>query len=657
MLSCNKHFFLFQRFCRVTIICVCIMVAFGFIYWNTVADIYWKNVMNNGWKTIQTIPRLHDENKIIIYSNKLLIETPWCKIPDIDPYDKSILSLVNHTEAMQCDSFAQLTYDIKDELFINWTAAKLPPYNGIIMYCTYIPIYRPKYTPTDKNFVQFLNESKPFYSSVKIHYDFVRVLCYNKRNDVQYKYYHSFFPRNKSADVLFHKRYIKHISENPTTERLNVIMLGIDSLSRLTSVRQMKKTRQYMKETLGAIEMTGYNKIGEDTVSNTLAFTLGKFKSKVTNNEDEQYIWEQFSLKGYRTLLSEDRPDLAFSERFKISPTEYFDRPLRIAMKEGRRPGHNICFRNKLHAELLLAYVYKFLDSYKRDPYFVFMWTTSVAHHYFNGPLTADVHFHAFLKQLYEEGLLNNTVLVLFSDHGYRYGDLRITEIGRYEARLPLMFLYVPEWLRKKYPLVNKNLQTNKHLLSTPFDLYETLKDVLYFGRPQETTKPSARGVSWFKPIPFNRTCASAAVSTHFCACLSKTPLSVTDQIVQRAGQTLVKTILQFLQPYSDLCKPLKLAKINKAFLITSANLSESEDKMIKALDKVTGHVNVLQIVITALPNDAMFEATYEEDIYDDRSNGIRDISRINAYGNTADCLHDKQIDKTIRNYCFCKIH
>ena len=620
---------------------------------------YWEYVVDNGWKTTQTMSWLHDENETLTNSNEILTETPWCNIPNIDPYDKSILSLVNHTKAKRCHSFAQLTYDIKDELFINWTAAKLPPYNGTVMYCSYIPIYRPKYTPTNKDFVRFLRESKPFYSSVKIHYDFIKVLCYNKSNYIQYTYFHSFIPRNKSADVLFHKRYVKHITENPTAERLNVIMLGIDSLSRLTSVRQMKKTRQYLKETLGAIEMTGYNKVGEDTLPNLLAFTLGKIKSEVVNNEDEQYIWKQFSLKGYRTMFSEDLPRLAFSAHFKMPPTEYFDRPLRVAMTANQkfRQYKSICFRNRLHAELLLAYVYKFLDSYKSDPYFVFMWTNTVSHDTFNGPLTADVHFHDFLEQLYEEGLLNNTVLVLFSDHGFRYGDLRITEIGRYEARLPLMFLYVPKWLRKKYLILDKNLQRNKHLLSTPFDLYETLKDVLYFGSPQETTEPSVRGVSWFKPIPFNRTCASAAVSTHFCACHSKTHLSITNHIVQRASQTLVKTILQILQPYSDLCEPVKLAKINKAFLITSTNISKFNDKKRKGMDKTTGHVNALQIVITTSPGDAIFEATYEEGISEDSSNGIRDISRINAYGNTADCLNDKEIDKTIRNYCFCKIH
>ena len=667
----NYYFFItiFQGFRLALIICIVIMVGFGIVYWNTSFDDYWvpvalSDVEDDGRKTFQTMVRLREKSEFVRNSNLLLVDTPWCKIPDIDPYDESILSLVNYLKPYRCRSFAKLTYDIKDELFINWTAAKLPPYNGTIMYCSYVPICRPNFTCTNKNLAQFPNESKPFYSSVKINYDFVKVLCYNNSKDIQYTYFHSFIPRNKSADVLFHNRYIKHISENHITERLNVIMLAIDSLSRLTFIRQMKKTRQYIQKTLGAVEMMGYNKVGEDTVPNMLALTLSKLKSEVVDKSGENYIWKQFSLKGYRTIYSEDRPDQAFSSRFKIPPTEYFDRPLRKAMldeEQSKRivqPKQHICFRNKLQAELMLAYVHKFLDSYKRDPYFVFMWTSSIAHNNFNGPLTADDHYYDFLKQLNEEGLLNNTVLLFFSDHGFRFGRLRKTEIGRYEARLPLMFLYLPEWFRKKYPVLDKNLLTNRHRLSTPFDLYETLKDVLYFGSPHKTMEPYARGISWFKPIPFNRSCASALISSHFCTCLEKTPLPVTDHIVQRASQTLVKTILQSLQPYSDLCELIKLAKINKAAsLVTPFNISKIQNDKETNMDGATGHVNVLQIVITTSPGDAVFEATYEEDIYDASSKRIRDISRINAYGDAADCLNDKDIDKAIRNYCLCKMH
>ena len=43
-----------------------------------------------------------------------------------------------------------LTYDTMNELHINWTAAKLPPYNGAVAFCTYLPVYRPKGKPEHK---------------------------------------------------------------------------------------------------------------------------------------------------------------------------------------------------------------------------------------------------------------------------------------------------------------------------------------------------------------------------------------------------------------------------------------------------------------------------------------------------------------------------
>ena len=104
-----------------------------------------------------------------------------------------------------------LTYDTMDELHINWTTAKLPPYNGAITFCTYIPVYRPKEKPEHKDFAEYLDESDPFYTFVKVNHDFVKVICYNKTKQVLYVNFHTFIPRNISLEIIYHDRYLKHI--------------------------------------------------------------------------------------------------------------------------------------------------------------------------------------------------------------------------------------------------------------------------------------------------------------------------------------------------------------------------------------------------------------------------------------------------------------
>lgn len=98
--------------------------------------------------------------------------------------------------------------------------------------------------------------------------------------DIIYRYYHAVpIPQNKKAKEKIeywrrqqkNKKLIKDNSsthpgkdeeENSSTHRSvppNVVIVGIDSMSRLSFQRNMPNTRDFLKE-IGAIEMLGYTK-------------------------------------------------------------------------------------------------------------------------------------------------------------------------------------------------------------------------------------------------------------------------------------------------------------------------------------------------------------------------------------------------------------
>ena len=52
---------------------------------------------------------------------------------------------------------------------------------------------------------------------------------------------------------------------------------------------------------------------------------------------------------------------------------------------------------------------------------------------------------------------------------------------GKYEERMPYMSFRFPTWFKKKYPEAMINLQTNVHRLTTPFDIHETLHQLVHF--------------------------------------------------------------------------------------------------------------------------------------------------------------------------------
>jgi hypothetical protein len=63
--------------------------------------------------------------------------------------------------------------------------------------------------------------------------------------------------RKKEAVKILQKKETKDSSERP----LNVLMMGIDSMSRLNLMRTMPKTYMYVKESPWFYEMQGHHKV------------------------------------------------------------------------------------------------------------------------------------------------------------------------------------------------------------------------------------------------------------------------------------------------------------------------------------------------------------------------------------------------------------
>ena len=65
---------------------------------------------------------------------------------------------------------------------------------------------------------------------------------------------------------------------------------------------------------------------------------------------------------------------------------------------------------------------------------------------------------------------------------------------GKLEERLPLMTFTFPEWFKDKHARLYRNLEKNKDRLTTPFDIYETLRDLLDIKRADKDVDYAARG-------------------------------------------------------------------------------------------------------------------------------------------------------------------
>ena len=590
----------------------------------------------------------------------LLVDTEGCKIPKLDPFDSSInLYLIRGSE-LKCDVEKDITYTNGRQIFINWSVArKLQP--GL-QYCKYDVIWRPSNEEENHDFFSFINESKPFTTNVTINNEFIRVRCFD--NNEVLLHTNVFSSVHKKPDV--EKRCADNYRKQQNNAHLSIMMVGVDSVSRNNMIRYMPKTRDYLLNKMSAIEFLGYNKVADNTFLNIVPMTTGKFvhelpwNSSAVNVTFDRYdfIWHNFSKQGYRTLYSEDAP---FGQIFDYQKAgfeklqaDYFDRPFSVAM-EGMSDIWNTdhhCVHARPETQIVLDYSKQFIHEFKSSPYFGFTFITRLTHDYIHDTSKADILYTKFLKDIHN--VLNNTVLIFFSDHGIRFGKVRQTFVGKIEERLPFLFFVFPQWFMKKYATYYKNLQTNSGRLTTPFDIYETLNHLMSLNHYKEK---NTRGMSVLHEVPTNRTCKNAAILPHWCTCSNQKIMLPSDtKIVEVANKFIMKLNDKIINVKQ--CETLKLKRVVSASMLVTSDeilmyektVHDVNDQYIKLGERVKTYIDY-QIMLQTTPGDAMFEGTIRYDEYWKSINMTEEFSRINMYGTTSHCVEGIDLKKI----CYCK--
>lgn len=262
-----------------------------------------------------------------------------------------------------------------------------------------------------------------------------------------------------------------------------------------------------------------------------------------------------------------------------------------------------------------------------------------------------DVDIALFLRELASSGILKNTFLFVMSDHGIRWGSFRNTYQGMNEERQPFLYLVPPRSFFDNYPSAVRNLALNRHRLTTHFDLYETLRDLVdlksltpssLHRRSIELveTEPLARGISLFLPVPTSRTCYDACIEPHWCTCHEKEVLPTTDARVERVARMIVDTMNKKIAKYPE-CHKLYLNSISDANIGTSNNITK---------DAENNFVDVT-VRLQTKPGMGEFEATVRVH-QSDELQLTGSISRTNLYGKQSQCIKDYNL----KLYCFCDI-
>ncbi|RXG74047.1 hypothetical protein Avbf_00684 [Armadillidium vulgare] len=542
--------------------------------------------------------------------------------------------------------------------------------------------------------------------------------------------------------------------------KLNVLMLGFDSLSHASFIRTLPHTFKFLKEELRATILNGYNIIGDGTPQALIPILTGMViteprqppqrnppvegaESPLTRSKRKrrqyaklQKIYSKDKAEALKLIIDQQScversyPSQEIRQQWKeyfqnyvhlsntsslkcfkgFSPLEVFslfinehtttsrpqrcvesvppdssgrvfaeDQPhegiftYRLKGFDAQPVNHymrtffnflypysnhpNYCFYSAPRHKVFLKYITDFFNVYNEKPKFGFAMHAELSHNDNNLIGIADRDIKASLEELRKKGHLNETILIVFSDHGNRFSAMRSTQEGKQEERLPFFSMYLPQKFKTRYPSAADNVRVNAERLTSPFDIHETLKDLTQF-----------QGAK-LGSIPPSRTCKDAFIEPHWCACLTWDPLPTTDDKVLEAANALVHYINSYTAPQRGFCHEIKVLSISSAALLLpneglmSFRKTFDYDGFLPDFgDQMSISEEVYQITIQTVPTKEYFYTSNDLPIFeasltyntkqDSFSVKIDDISRINMYGDQPHCIMKHH--PHLRKFCYC---
>ncbi|XP_060065935.1 uncharacterized protein LOC132546243 [Ylistrum balloti] len=575
--------------------------------------------------------------------------TGACQIPHLDPFEPTIKKFIKVKKHYQCKKWNILAYQKHLQIVVNKTA--IERHYKIFSKCVYQPYV--KAIGTDRRSMFLKNKFLNFSELINVTDEFCLVRCFGTNNTLLTEQHFAFVVRNETL-VNSRNKVRSTIQDTGTMVRrpMNVVMIGLESTSHMNFIRHMNFTRSFLTKTMGSVDLLGYNKAGLNTYPNILLMLLGITKEELNDTkgffDNYPFIWKDFMKAGYVTFMGEDSSDIAtfhyLKKGFHSAPVDYYLRPFVMGL-ETSRMRNGLCSGNSLILQSIFDKLAAFITTYQHVPHFTFTFVTNPSHDNPNGVGVVDLPLTRTLTDLNARGLLDNTVLLIFGDHGSRYGQIRNTYQGRLEEHLPAFYVSLPRWFRREHRNLYENLKENRNKLTSNVDVFATLHDILELGKGHMTPRVAGKyGTSLLRNISTNRTCDDLKIPTNFCICKSiPESYSTNTSIVHEISQWIVKNINLILKDVHRMCSNLKLNIIHNAW----RSLFKPHN---------TGNVNTegeYVIQFNVVPSFAEFEATVR--YYKKQFLLLGDILRLNKYSGQSDCVLHHKNASVLERYCYCK--
>ena len=379
---------------------------------------------------------------------------------------------------------------------------------------------------------------------------------------------------------------------------------------------------------------------------------------------DEAYpfIWKKLRKKDYVSIHLDDWPQVsAFSFRMRgflnHTATHYFKQyQLRLwdrvspAYFSPNNSNDDFCMGSKKRHKILLDLLHDFKKIYKNKNNLALMHYVENSHDTNERFNWVDKDLHEFLNVGYTQGLFDNTAIFLFSDHGARFNNKKESDDRYLEERLPFFAVYLPNEFKEAHKDKYANLIKNSNLLTSPFDIHETIRDLSCLNEKLKDTKnDKSRSISLLKRISPNRNCDHIGISNHYCTCVEDWKRANTSsKKIEMVANYTVSSINNITDGFRHLCAEFRLKEIISAEVLLKENLNLYRIQLITEPNNGTYEVIVHQ--------GSMKNFEFKSTEFSIKSRN--EISRIDAYGSQPNCVTNLTGTQffflDLRKFCYC---
>ena len=332
------------------------------------------------------------------------------------------------------------------------------------------------------------------------------------------------FRNNSLGTMIINVRHNKTLSEerkaneaNSAPYSNNILVLYIDSVSRVNSIRQLKKTLSFFEKFMPYKGNFNKNNPSENFHSFQF-FKYHSFKYFTQENfplifygrkreQDITLMTKYLKKNGYVTSYIGDACKRDNIRMLHNLPEEQaYDHLFLICDPNSEHYNTNTirCLYGKMINQHLFEYGNQFWRIYKDNRKFLSIITNDGHEGTLEVLKYSDDVIYNFLNKLFNDNLLSDTTVFLLSDHGvgmpsiyYFYNFYQI------ELRLPMLYIIVNDRKNITYNQQYANIHENQQTFITAYDIYNTIINLIYGDKyvlPQGIPK-CRRGRSLFDEI------------------------------------------------------------------------------------------------------------------------------------------------------------